>query len=175
VDWYENLFLMIDMRSFSSLWYWIGVAVVWSSASHWVLGIPFDLVQRARRSGGQAQEDLETLVRINIGRILYIAQVSGLWIMGFAFFVLTVLALLGFRYGIEFAQAVFLVLAPMCVVGAMSLRTARRIAASEAKVPDLYRRLTIHRVSVQAVGVVSIFVTSMWGMWHNMHVNVLGY
>lgn len=175
MNWFDSVFLMIDMRSFSSLWYWIGIAVIWSSASHWVLGIPFDLVQRARRSGGQAQADLETLVRINTGRILYIAQVSGLWIMGFSFFLLTVLALLGFLYRIEFAQAVFLILAPMCVVGAMSLRTARRIAAEGDKAPELYRRLTIHRVSVQGVGVVSIFITSMWGMWHNMHVNVLGY
>jgi hypothetical protein len=63
----------------------------------------------------------------------------------------------------------------MCIVGAMSLRTARRIAAGEDRAPGVYRRLVIHRVSVQAVGVVSIFVTSMWGMWHNMHVNVLGY
>lgn len=175
MNWFDSVFLMIDMRSFSSLWYWIGIAVIWSSASHWVLGIPFDVVQRARRSGGQAQDDLETLVRINTGRILYIAQISGLWIMGFSFFLLTVLALLGFLYRIEFAQAVFLILAPMCVVGAMSLRTARRIAAEGDKGPGLYRRLMFHRVAVQAVGVVSIFVTSMWGMWHNMHVNVLGY
>ena len=33
--------------------------------------------------------------------------------LGLAFFVLTVLAMLGFYYGIEFAQAVFLLMAPM--------------------------------------------------------------
>jgi hypothetical protein len=54
LGWYSNVFEVIDMRSFSSLWYWIALAVMWSSASHYVLGVPFDLVQRARRRGGQA-------------------------------------------------------------------------------------------------------------------------
>ncbi len=175
MDWYQNIFMMIDMRSFSSLWYWIGLAVVWSSVSHWVLGVPNDVIHRARRLGGQAEEDLATLLRINIGRLLWIAQVSGLWILGLGFFVLTILAMLGFYYGVELAQAVFLLVAPMTVVGAMSLRTARRIAAEGIVMPAIYRRLILHRVSVQAVGVVAIFVTSMWGMWHNMHVNVLGH
>ena len=35
--WYQTVLELIDMRSFSSLWYWIGLAVLWSSASHWVL------------------------------------------------------------------------------------------------------------------------------------------
>ena len=43
---------------------WIVLAVAWSSASHWVLGVPFDMVMRARRQGGQAAADLEDLARI---------------------------------------------------------------------------------------------------------------
>jgi hypothetical protein len=175
VDWYYNLFMTIDMRSFSSLWYWIGLAVMWSSASHWVLGVPNDVIQRARRVGGQAEEDLAVLLRINISRLLYIAQVSGVWLLALTFFVLTALAMLGFYYGIEFAQAVFLLTAPMAIVGAMTIATARRLAAEGVAPPRVYRRLTAHRLSVQVLGVVAIFITSMWGMWHNMHVNVLGY
>ena len=64
---YQVLFELIDMRSFSNLWYWIMLAVMWSSASHWVLGVPFDVISRARRQGGALQDDLETLVRINTG------------------------------------------------------------------------------------------------------------
>ncbi len=45
--------------SFSNLWYWIALAVMWSSTSHWVLGVPYDMIQRARREGGQAEADLE--------------------------------------------------------------------------------------------------------------------
>ena len=125
MDWYQTLFEMIDMRSFSNLWFWIALAVMWSTASHWVLGVPFDMVLRARRYGGEAQADLEDIVRINVNRLLYISQVSGLWLLGLGFFVLTSLVLLGFVYAIEFAQALLLLGFPMSLVGLLSLSTAR--------------------------------------------------
>ena len=50
--------------------------------SYWVLGVPFDMVARARRYGGQAAEDLEDLIRINVNRLLFIGNVSGLWVLG---------------------------------------------------------------------------------------------
>ena len=127
MDWYQTLFEMIDMRSFSNLWFWIALAVMWSTASHWVLGVPFDMVLRARRYGGEAQADLEDIVRINVNRLLYISQVSGLWLLGLGFFVLTSLVLLGFVYAIEFAQALLLLGFPMSLVGLLSLSTARLI------------------------------------------------
>ena len=111
MSWTQTLFELIDMRSFSNLWYWIVLAVVWSTASHWVLGVPYDMVLRAKRQGGQAEADLEDIVRINVNRLLYIGQVSGLWLAGFACFFLTMLVLLGFVYGVEFAQAVLLLAA----------------------------------------------------------------
>lgn len=173
MQWYETVFEVIDMRSFSNLWFWIAVAVLWSSASHWVLGVPFDMVGRARRHGGAASADLDTLVHINARRLVFIARVSGLWLTGIAAFGLTSLAILGFGYRQEFAQAILLLALPMTVVGALSLRTARRIDAERLAGPDLWRRLTWHRMSVQAVGVVSIFVTAMWGMWQNLNASSL--
>ncbi|MEP3053977.1 MAG: component of SufBCD complex, partial [Ascidiaceihabitans sp.] len=80
MDLSETLLEIIDMRSFSNLWFWIALAVMWSTASLWVLGVPNDMIVRARRSAGQAEVDLEDLVRINCNRLLYIAQVSGLWL-----------------------------------------------------------------------------------------------
>ncbi len=32
MDWYATVFELIDMRSFSNLWYWIALAVVWYAA-----------------------------------------------------------------------------------------------------------------------------------------------
>ncbi len=174
MNWYENVFELIDMRSFSNLWYWIALAVVWSTASHWVLGVPFDMVQRARRHGGEAEADLQAMVRINTARLLWIAQVSGLWLLGIVCFLLTILAMLGFYYRIEFAQALFLIIAPMSLVGGLSLRVARKVAAGSGAAADLYRHLAWHRITVQAIGMVSILVTSMWGMWQNMQIGVLG-
>ena len=104
------------MRSFSNLWYWIALAVLWSSASHWVIGVPFDMVMRARRKGGQAVEDLDMMVAINVSRLLYIAETAGVWLIGMSAFLLSTLAVLAFWYQVEFAQAVIFLLAPMTLV-----------------------------------------------------------
>ena len=162
------------MRSFSNLWFWIVLAVVWSSASHWVLGVPFDMVLRARRQGGQAEVDLEDLVRINTNRLLYIGNVSGLWLLGFGCFFLTALALLGFVYRNEFAQSVFLLALPLSMVGLLSMSTARLIQQEGATGELLHKRLMRHRLYTQIIGMISIFVTALWGMYQNLSVGPFG-
>lgn len=173
MDLHQTIFEMIDMRSFSNLWYWIALAVLWSSASHWVLGVPYDMVVRARRHGGQAEIDLEDIVRVNVNRLLYIGRVSGLWLLGFGCFILTGLCLLGFLYGLEFAQAVFLLALPMSILALMSLSTARLIVERDLAGEALRARLTRHRVYTQMLGVVSIFVTGLWGMYQNLSFGAL--
>lgn len=173
VDLYSTIYEMIDMRSFSNLWFWIMLAVVWSSASHWVLGVPFDMVLRARRVGGQAEADLQAITRVNINRLLYIARVSGIWLIGLGCFCLSGLAVLGFAYAVEFAQALFLIGFPMSVVALLQLRTAQRIAAEGAVGAALHRRLSRCRLFTQMIGAVAIFVTALWGMYQNLSIGAL--
>jgi hypothetical protein len=162
------------MRSFSNLWFWIMLAVVWSSTSHWVLGVPHDMFIRARRQGGQAAEDYQTMLNINVRRLLYIARTSGLWAVMFVSFFLAVLASLGFYYGIEIAQAVFCFALPLTIVGLLSLRTALKVEARGATGLELYKMITWHRLSTQFVGMLAIFVTGVYGMWQNLSVGILG-
>lgn len=164
---------LIDLRSFSNLWFWIMLALLWSSASHWVLGIPYDLVLRARRKGGQYEADLEDLVRINISRLLYISRASGLAMLSFGCFVLSSLAVIGFYYRYEFAQAVFLIFFPMSIIGLLSLSTARALEVGEFTHEMLYKRLSRHRIYIQLIGMVSIFITSLWGMYQNFQISPL--
>ncbi len=174
LDWYETVFEVIDMRSFSNLWYWIGLAVLWSTASHWVLGVPYDVIQHARRNGGQAEVDLKDLVRINCNRLIYIGQVSGLWLLALGSAIISALFVLGFWYQVEFAQAVFFLVFPLSIIGVVSLSTARRITA-EASVGDtLHKRLVRQRLYTQVIGMISVFVTAMWGMFQNLTVGALG-
>ncbi|SDE11089.1 component of SufBCD complex [Limimaricola pyoseonensis] len=170
MDLTKTLFEVIDMRSFSNLWFWIMLAVIWSTASHWVLGVPFDMVARARRFGGQAETDLHDMVRINVNRMLHVAHVAGTVLLAALTFVLSSLVVLGFWYWVEFAQAVALIAVPMSLVGALSLRLARRIAAEAPQGDALRRRLARHRFATQAIGMVSIFVTAMFGMYRNLTV-----
>ncbi|MFZ5708205.1 MAG: component of SufBCD complex [Pseudomonadota bacterium] len=173
MDWTGLVFDLLDMRSFSNLWYWIALAVTWSSASHWVLGVPWDMALRARRVGGEAEEDFEAIVRVNVNRLLTMADLAGAPILAFATFALTSLAILGFWYRVEFSQAVFLIAFPLAIVGALSLRTARRIRQSGDRGEALRTRLGRHRMAVQALGMVSIFVTAFWGMLQNFNVSIL--
>ncbi|WP_372572784.1 component of SufBCD complex [Ruegeria jejuensis] len=173
MDWYDSIFEMIDMRSFSNLWFWIALAVMWSSASHWVMGIPFDMVTRARRLGGQAEQDLNDITRVNVNRLLYITEVSGLWILAIGCFLLSGMAMLGFFYGIEFAQALFLLAFPMSIVGLVNLATARAIHGQNAQGVEIARFLNRCRIITQVIGMISIFVTALWGMYQNLSIGAL--
>ncbi|WP_027258854.1 hypothetical protein [Leisingera aquimarina] len=168
MDLLHIIYEMIELRSFSNLWYWIALAVLWSTASHWILGVPYDMVQRAQRNGGQAERDLEDIVRVNVNRLLYIAEVSGPWMVALSCFMMSGLAVLGFVFLLEIAQAVFLLVFPMAVVGLISFLTARRISQEGATGEVLRKRLAFCRLYVQVVGVISIVVTAFWGMYQNL-------
>lgn len=174
MDLFSIIIETIDLRSFSNLWYWIALAVLWSTASHWVLGIPHDMVTRARRKQGQAAQDLQDAVRIQCNRILFIHEVSGPLATGFMFFLVTSLLLLGFVYGMEFAQALSLMVVPMTGVGLINLATARRLAQQDHDTEALCRRLALTRVYIQMLGGVSIFITGLVGMYQNLTIGALG-
>lgn len=176
MDWYETVFEVIDMRSFSNLWYWIALAVLWSSVSHWVLGVPFDMIIRARRQQTpNAMDDLNDLVRVNINRILFISETAGSWIMLFGSAILTALLLMSVLYDVEFAQAVLLLGAPLGILGALSVLTARKIRKTGEEGDVMIKRLMRHRFITQLIGVVSIFVTAMFGMYKNLYIVPAGF
>lgn len=176
MNWYDTVFEVIDMRSFSNLWYWIALAVLWSSVSQWVLGVPFDMILRARREKeGEAMDDLQDLVRINVNRIIYIAEVSGSWAFLFGSAAVTALALMAILYDVEFAQAVLLLVGPLGILGLLSYRTSRIIRSSGVEGAELIRRLMRHRFATQMIGVLAIFVTAMFGMYQNLYVGTVGF
>jgi len=172
LDFLDLVTQVIDLRSFSNLWYWIVLAILWSSLSHWVLGVPFDMVMRARRGDAGSFDDMQALARINVNRILTLSARGGLFATAFVAFVLTSLAVLGWVYRVEFCQALFLLVFPMVVVGGMSIITATRLRQQEFA--ELIRTLRMHRLRVQLTGIMFIFLTAFWGMWVNLNGSVLG-
>lgn len=165
---------VIDLNSFSNLWFWIALAALWSSATHWVLGVPWDLVLRAQRKGGQHMLDVEALVRVNRNRSRYIRQMGGVWHLIFVSAVVSALFVLGFVYRLGFFQALFLLSFPMCLVAALSVRTSERIAAQDIDGADLLKTLRRHRFALQSIGLISMFITATWGMYQNLNISVLG-
>ena len=172
---YSSILELIDMRSFSNLWYWIGLAVLWSFAGHWTVGVPYDLVVRARRIGGQTELDLLDIVRINVNRLLYIVEVSGLVILGLGCFFFSGLAILGFHYEVEFAQALFLLLFPLCFVMLVNITAAHRLRRQEPTLEIISKSLMRCRVYTQIIGMIAILITSLWGMYQNFSATLLGW
>ena len=173
MDWQHDLLTLIDLRSFSNIWYWIVLAVMWSSLTHYVFGVPFDMVVRARRQGGAEQADLEALVRVQVNRRVRIAALTGPWMVAFLSAGLTVLALVGFVYGVQFGQALFLLLAPATLATLLDFASARRLAEAPLTGEPLCAYIGRCRLMKQALGMLSIIVTAFWAVWHLMSVSVL--
>ena len=168
----ETAFELIDFRSFSNLWFWLVLAVAWSGASYRAVGVPHDLARRAAQGEPQAMVDLRALIDVTARRMIAMADAAGPWLVGIAWFVGTLLGLMGFLYRIEFAQALLLLFVPFSLVAKLNLRTARSaMILPDDALPNLLHR---HRRIVQTMGIVSIFFTAMWGMWVNMNATVLG-
>ena len=174
LDWFSIVFETIDLRSFSNLWYWIGLAVLWSSASHCVIGVPYDMVSLPRRKEGQAAQDLMDMLRITSGRLIYISEVAGLWIIAAGMFFLTGCIILGFVYNVEFAQAVLLLALPMLLIGLLNLRTSQKIHSQDLALEQVFAVLARHRLIIPCIGMVSIFITAMFGTYQNLNIGILG-
>ncbi len=170
----ENIFALIDMRSFASVWFWIVLALYWSSVSQTVLGAPFDMISRASRGIERDQDDLQRMVAIHVRRRLELMRRAGHWIIALVASMLTLVCILAISYRLEFAQALFLLLVPMTLVRLLGLRLCVRIEREHPKADRLGRMLMRHRFWVQCLGVVAIFVTALWGMLHVMSRSVLG-
>lgn len=165
---------LIDLRSFSNIWYWMALAVMWSSASHYVLGVPWDIVTHARRRGGQSLDDLEAIVRINVARLLRIGHGAGLVLVALGFALHSALLVLGFGYGVEFCQALLLLLLPASLIFLLTLSNAKLIAERGLSGAALIARLVRLRRLVQVAGFLSVGVTALWGMYVNLTAAVLG-
>ncbi len=170
----DNVFVVIDTRSFTSVWFWIALAVMWSTVSHYTLGVPQDLISRARRRGGQDAADVDVLAHIQARRRLAVMRSAGHWVTAFVATALTVMLVLGFGYGVEIAQALFLLLFPLSLTGVLALRAAARIEAFDERGAVLWKRLSRLRFWTQVIGMLAIFVAAMWGMWQIMNTSVLG-
>ena len=160
-----DLLSLIETNSFSSIWFWIIIAISWSSGSHWILGVPFDLVQRARKEGGITEERVHMLLKINASRLKNIQKVAGFVLTGIVSFFMTCVGILGFIYWIEFFQALFLLTFPWVFVGMITIRASRNLGEDLPKGEDLYKMFRRLRLGIQAIGLLTIFITSVWGMY----------
>lgn len=155
---------LIDFRTFSNIWYWLAVMMTWAMTCHWVIGVPFDMIARARRQGGQAAQDLATQVAINLRRVMMISGNAAVLLVGLGAFVITVTAMLGFVYGLELAQGLFCLAFPLVLVAALTWRSCQRLALDQPSGPALVQALVRLRFWIQLIAIAALFCTALLGI-----------
>ena len=84
---------------------------------------------------------------------------------GLGSFILSVLFTVGFYYGFEFAQGVFLLSFPLSIATVMNFRLCRRFSQKLPQGELLTRTLIRTRFWIQVIAMLSIFLTSLYGMF----------
>jgi hypothetical protein len=153
------LFEIFAAASLQSIWYWVLHIVVWTLACYRTLGVPHDMLLRARRLP-EVEARVDVLARLAAERVGGIHDRAGGPLAAVAGFTLAGLAAIGFLSGIEVAQAAFLLLMPLAVIVYSKLKLAlairRRGMAGPALVLALARRRTWH----QFVGILAMLAAA---------------
>ncbi|MFD1880983.1 hypothetical protein [Paracoccus pacificus] len=174
----------LETRSFAAVWFWLFLVLCWSLMGRGVLGVPAEVIARARFPADGPDGDEARLLLLDwLSLTLPMRQTSpgvavfALAAGGFVLAALAVLALLG----VEIAQAGWLLLTPLAVTGVLRVRLAGRMqglmeAAQTEQVPPAEaaeraaRALWSQRLITSVIGVIAMGVTAAWGaLWMLRH------
>ena len=172
---------LMGARSFASIWFWLVLVAAWSITGRAVLGVPADVATRARAEPeGPAGLLLLDWLSLTLPR-WQVAPRDGVGLLAVGSFTLTMLAVLGFAYGREMAQALTLLLVPLAVLLLMRLQLARRLtplldSAQQGRITpgaaaaEAARLITRHRRWAFALSVAAVALTAVWGtIYRLMH------
>ena len=159
----EIIIELFRTRSFINIWYLILLAVSWSITTYRTLGVGHYEAQMARRIGGRHMEEFELVAGNYCQRLADSFERHGTVSVLAISFALASLATLGFWFWYLFAQALFLLVAPLLLAGCITLAVARLQQRKPFKGEDLMRRYRRLRLTKQLIGVAAISGASMWG------------
>lgn len=128
----DGILRLLDGRAFSSIWYWLLLAVAWSLALRAVLGVPPEVAARAAlvdRDGPDDPAALALLDWLSLSLPRWrVGRTEAALLTGLGAFVVATIASLGFGMGLEGAQALTLLIGPLLVLLALRLRLAGRLS-----------------------------------------------
>lgn len=187
---FDGFIGLMDSRSFGSVWYWLIVIGLWSVMGRTILGVPVEVVLGARRAQSSGDTDGDAVITLLDWLSLLLPRWQlgtreGSVMLGGMLFLLTSLAVLGFGYDLEMAQALSLLLIPVVILFWMRVRLARRLVplihsgqAGERPLSeiasDVIRYMIWHRRFFVMLSILAVAATALWGMyWSLMHPNGL--
>lgn len=182
----DGVISFLDSRSFGTVWFWVVLVGLWSASGRRVLDVPSEVLLRARRAAGAGRPEADevialldwlslTLPRWRLGRT------EGAVFLGLCLFALTSLAILGFGYGLEMAQALVFLASPFAILFWLRVWLARglELLLSDAQtgarpVADVagqvLQRMQRHRWLVSVMALATVAATAFWGtLWMLMH------
>lgn len=183
---FDSLIGVLASRSFSTIWFWLALIGMWSAAGRTVIGVPAEILARARLAQSRGEtEGPETLalldwLSLNLPR-WRLGPREGAMFLAVTSFLLSSLAILGFGFRLELAQALTLVGFPFWVLFWMRVALARRLtpllaaaqdgsASLEDAVAATINRMVWHRRFATTLAMVSVLLTVLWGMlWMLLH------
>lgn len=183
---FDSLIGFLDSRSFGTIWYWLVVIFTWSLTGRSVIGVPTEIVTRARAALADGQQDAPVVLHLLdwLSLVLPRWQIGareGAVFLALTGFLLSSLAIMGIGYALELALASFLLLLPFAILFWMRVLLARRLmpllkAAEQGAQPiadaaaEVVRRMVIHRRLVTALSMAAVAVTAIWGaLWSVVH------
>ncbi|MFV0386554.1 hypothetical protein [Paracoccus sp. (in: a-proteobacteria)] len=185
----DGIISLLDSRSFGTIWYWVVLIGMWSAAGRNVIGIPTEVLSRARYARNSQPEGVAVMNLLDwLSLVLprwHLRRQEGAVFLAVSAFLLTSLAIMGFRHDLEMAQALTLLLLPFAILYWLRVLLARRLLplvmrAQDGDLPvtelaaQVIRRLTWHRRAVTLLSVVSVATTGIWGaIWSLLHPNGL--
>lgn len=149
------MFQTLAAASFQSPWYWVLHVVVWTLACYRTLGVPHDMLLRARRDPAVAGR-VDQLAHLTVERVTGIHDRMGAAIAGGVGFVLAALMSLGFVARLETAQAALALVLPLAVISYSKLRLALAVKRKGMDGPELVLALARRRVWHQVIAVVAM-------------------
>lgn len=182
----EGILGLFANRAFSSVWFWLLLAGSWTMISRNVLGVPPDIIARARRGAEAGVERDEAAIILLDWLSLHLPRWQmgdreGAVLLGIAMFGLAALATLGFGYGYESAQALVFLLAPLGLVALLRCRLAAQLSAlltatrqgemapSEAAFLAA-GKMRLQRYLVSGLSILTMLVAAWWGaLWLLAH------
>lgn len=149
----------MNLDSVWTLWFWITHVIAWSMASHFALGVPYDMVleaQRKRDGHEDWEQASEAMILAQVFRFVSYSRRFGPSVVGVSMFIVSALLTLATMADMEFARALLTLFGPLILIYIFTIRTALRIDAAQDRGEALFRRLKIQRLINQFIGLIAI-------------------
>lgn len=142
------------------------VIIEWSVLTYFIHGVPVNTIMRSRKHP-EALADMHGMFELYRRRWMRSIPSDASVPLGFAAFIFAGMAVLGFRFNVELAQAVFGLLFPIVIVVWMNSRRLKTSFHYDLSEHNLRRFLLGTRRRIQSFGLFWVFILSIWGTYQN--------